>query len=175
MSRTVAGLRRRGYTAALRTFRRLPAPVRRGLVRAGTPGFTVGAVCALADGDHLLFLRQPHRDGWSLPGGLLDRGESAQQAVVREVREETGLDVEVGLPLTTQVNSSVRRVDVIYRITVGSRPAVRPGGEAREARWLRPEDVLAAADAPTREILALLQAAATPSAYDGRVLGPATS
>jgi ADP-ribose pyrophosphatase YjhB (NUDIX family) len=32
--------------------------------------------------------------GWELPGGTLEEGESAAQAVVREVREETGLDVE---------------------------------------------------------------------------------
>lgn len=164
-------VRRSGYSAALRTFRQLPPPLRRQLVRAGTPGFTVGAVCAVAHGDRLLFLRQPHREGWSLPGGLLDRGESAQEAVIRELREETGLDVEVGLPLTTQVNPRVRRVDVIYRISVDSPPPVTPGGEAREARWLRPEEVLDGADGPTREILGLLSITSSPDAYAGRVVG----
>ena len=171
MPRPVAALRRRGYSAALRAFRRLPSPLRRSLVRAGTPGFTVGAVCAVAHGDRLLFLRQPHREGWSLPGGLLDRGESAGEAVVRELREETGLDVEVGLPLTTQVNARVRRVDVIYRISVDSPPEVTPGGEARDARWLRPDEVVNGADGPTREILELLERSSSPDAYAGRVVG----
>jgi 8-oxo-dGTP diphosphatase len=171
MRRLLARARRRGYSAALSTFRRMPPPLRRLLVRAATPGFTVGAVCAVAHEDRLLFLRQPHRDGWSLPGGLLDRGESARDAVVRELREETGLDVEVGLPLTTQVNPRVRRVDVIYRITVDSPPEVTPGGEARDARWLRPDEVMDGADGPTREILTLLQRSSFPDAFAGRVVG----
>jgi ADP-ribose pyrophosphatase YjhB (NUDIX family) len=175
MSSSLATLRRRGYTAALLAFRRLPSPVRRGLVRAGTPGFTVGAVCALEHDGRLLFLRQPHRAGWSLPGGLLDRGETPAEAVVREVWEETGLEVEVGLPLTTQVNPRVRRVDVIFRIVVEQPPRVRPGGEAKDARWMPPAEVLDGADGPTREILSLLEVTASPRAYTGRVVRAATA
>lgn len=174
MSGLLRLLRRRAYTAALLAFRRMPGPLRRGLVRAGTPGFTVGAVCALEHGDRLLFLRQPHRVGWSLPGGLLDRGEPAEAAAVREVWEETGLRVEVGLPLTTQVNATLRRVDVIYRIAVDTAPPVRPGGEAQDARWLHPDEVRGGADGPTREILALIEAARRPEARTGRVLDAAT-
>jgi ADP-ribose pyrophosphatase YjhB (NUDIX family) len=172
LARTVATVRRRGYTAALLAFRRSPAPVRRALVRAATPGFTVGAVVAVQHGDTVLFLRQPHREGWSLPGGLLDRGESAAAAVVREVREETGLRIEVGLPLTCQVNSPLRRVDVIYRIEVDHRPEVRVGGEAKASAWYR-LDQIPSADGPTHEIVALLQAVPRPGATSGRLLSDA--
>ncbi|MER7559182.1 NUDIX domain-containing protein [Nocardioides sp. NPDC126508] len=46
-----------------------------------------------------------HRNdpGWTLPGGGVDYGEQIPAAVVREVKEETGYDVEVGAPLTTNV------------------------------------------------------------------------
>jgi ADP-ribose pyrophosphatase YjhB (NUDIX family) len=169
MSPLLRTLRRRGYTASLLAFRKLPAPVRRGLVRAVTPGFTVGAVCAIENEGAVLFLRQPHRDGWSLPGGLLDRGERPGDGVQREVREETGLEVRVGLPVTVQVNAAVRRVDVIYRIEVGSRPEVRVGGEAKGHRWLPPSEI-DEADAPTLEILDVLARSIDPSAYSGRVL-----
>ncbi|HZI97030.1 MAG TPA: NUDIX domain-containing protein [Actinomycetales bacterium] len=162
-------LRRRGYTAALLGFRKMPAPVRRGLVRSVTPGFTVGAVCAIDHDGQWLFLRQPHRVGWSLPGGLLDRGERPDDAVRREIREETALEVEVGLPVSVQVNAAVRRVDVIYRIAVDDRPDVRVGGEAKDFRWLAPTD-LDDADASTREILDVLARAADPAGYSGRVL-----
>lgn len=173
-------LRRRGYVVALQVFRRLPPPVRRGLVRAGTPGFTVGAVLAVQHEGTVLVLRQPHRAGWSLPGGLLDRGEAPHRGVERELREETGLHVRVGLPLTTQVNPRLRRVDVVYRLVVEQRPPVRPGGEALEARWLTNDEVVggvdggSGADGPTREILALLARADQPGASDGEVLDGAT-
>ena len=55
----------------------------------------VGAVVHDAAGRLLLIQRghDPHRGRWSLPGGRIEPGESPEQAVVREVREETGLDV----------------------------------------------------------------------------------
>lgn len=164
-------LPQRAYSVLLTVFKWLPPVVRRTLVRAGTPGFTVGAVCAIVHEGSLLVLRQPHRPGWSLPGGLLNRGESAAQGVEREVLEETGLRVEVGLPLSVQVNGQVRRVDVVYRIHVDSRPHVTAGGEATEARWLPPGQVLDGADGPTREIMDLLARADDPGATEGRVLG----
>lgn len=161
---------RLGYAAALTVFRWLPGTLRRTIVRVVTPGFTVGAVCAIDHHGALLFLRQPHRVGWSLPGGLLEQGERPADAVIREVREETGLAVDVGVPLTLQVNARVRRVDVVYRITVDERPAVRPAGEANSAAWLRPDELDGDIDGPTREILGVLDRALRPGATDGRVV-----
>jgi 8-oxo-dGTP diphosphatase len=161
--------RRPVYLFALRVFRRLPAPVRRLVVRAGTPSFTVGAVCLLQRDGRLLMLRQPHRPGWSLPGGLLDRGESAAHAVQRELQEELGLLVQVGRPVTVVVDAPLRRVDVVYRLLVDGTLGERVGGEATSASWLRPEEILDM-DGPTRQILEAAEAVAAPSGYDGRVL-----
>ncbi|MGL5859438.1 MAG: NUDIX hydrolase [Angustibacter sp.] len=159
------------YLLALRIFRRLPAPLRRALVRVGTPDFTVGAICLLQRDDQLLMLRQPHRVGWSLPGGLLDRGESAAEAVVREVREELGVRIEVGRPITVVVDSPLRRVDVIYRVLVEGDLGERIGGEATTARWLRPTEVVEM-DGPTEQILEAATAVHDPAGYEGRVLPP---
>ncbi len=41
----------------------------------------------------VLVLRKNPPHGWALPGGFIDYGESAEQAAVREAKEETGLDV----------------------------------------------------------------------------------
>lgn len=166
----VATIRRKAYTAALVAFRRLPVRARRGIVRAGTPSFTVGAVCAIDHDGHLLLLRQPHRHGWSLPGGLLDRGENPEQAVVREVREETGLEIEVGDPVATAVHPGPRRVDVVFRVRVDHRPDVRVGGEAKAFTWLRPAE-LADVDDATSGILAALTRGT--GGRDGRLLSTA--
>ena len=51
------------------------------------------------DGKVLLIRRgkQPYKDHWSLPGGGVEPGETIRDTVQREVREETGLEVDVGL------------------------------------------------------------------------------
>ena len=51
----------------------------------------------IENGRTLLIRRgsEPLRGQWSIPGGLLELGESLQQGVARELREETGLDVRV--------------------------------------------------------------------------------
>jgi 8-oxo-dGTP diphosphatase len=67
---------------------------RRDVVRAA------GAV-VLRKGQVLL-VHRPAYDDWSFPKGKLDRGEEAPVAAVREVLEETGLRVQLGVPLTSQ-------------------------------------------------------------------------
>ena len=48
----------------------------------------------LQSGGHVVFVRHPER-GWEIPGGHLNVGESPKDALIREVKEETGLDVEI--------------------------------------------------------------------------------
>jgi len=63
-----------------------------------TPIVAVGAFVFDHDGRVLLVRRakEPGKDLWTVPGGRLERNETLAQAVAREVREETGLIVEVG-------------------------------------------------------------------------------
>ena len=48
------------------------------------------------DGLELAVIHRPRYDDWSLPKGKLDRGESWEDAALREVEEETGLRCELG-------------------------------------------------------------------------------
>lgn len=62
------------------------------------PVVGVGAVVFTPD-RHIVLVRRgqaPLSGTWSLPGGVLELGEALTEAVVREVREETGLEVEPG-------------------------------------------------------------------------------
>lgn len=60
-----------------------------------------GAVVTRKGGDVLL-VHRPRYDDWSFPKGKLDRDEHATTAAVREVAEETGLDIRLGPALSTQ-------------------------------------------------------------------------
>jgi len=124
----------------LRVYRRLPTLGRRWVVRLVAPSFTVGAMCLIerSDGDVLL-VRHLYRRKWGLPGGLLARGETPQEAVLREVWEEVMLQVElVGEPALV-VDPEPQRVDIVFR----ARPAadadleaLGPGSvEIVETRW----------------------------------------
>jgi 8-oxo-dGTP diphosphatase len=76
----------------------------------------VGAVVHDADRRLLLIQRghEPHRGLWSLPGGRVESGETKEQAVVREVREETGLVVTAGAVVgRVQIGGSTAVYDVV--------------------------------------------------------------
>lgn len=58
---------------------------------------TVGAFALVTDGQRLLLVKQNYGQRlWALPGGLSEPGEQLAETARREVREETGLDVEIG-------------------------------------------------------------------------------
>jgi len=63
---------------------------------APAPNSLVPAVTGVVtDGDRILLIERLDNERWALPGGAIELGESVPQALVREVREETSLDIEV--------------------------------------------------------------------------------
>jgi mutator protein MutT len=76
----------------------------------------VGVGAIILNGDKILLEKRKNAPGkgkWSVPGGLVELGESMEQAVIREVKEETGLEVY-----------EPRLVDVVNYISLGERGAV---------------------------------------------------
>ncbi|MAP38718.1 MAG: DNA mismatch repair protein MutT [Dehalococcoidia bacterium] len=103
----------------------------------------LAAVVLVSDSDNLLFVRraiEPMLGRWSFPSGYVDRGEAVEHAAVREVREETNLDVETTglLGVYSSNGSPVALVAYAARVTGG---VLRAGDEAQDARFF-PVDAL---------------------------------
>ncbi len=108
------------------------------------PVVGVGAI-AVREGSLLMVRRgkDPGRGLWSLPGGHVEGGEYLAQALVREVREETGLEVEVaGLAGIFEVIGDGHYVILDFMVDVVSEEAPAARGDAMDARWVRFDDVL---------------------------------
>jgi len=111
----------------------------------------VGVGAILLDGDRILMAqrgKQPLKGWWSLPGGALETGESLADAVRREVREETGLEIE---PLgVLEIFERIMRdaegipeyhyvlIDYVCRITGGQLAA---GDDVCQVEWVRRRDL----------------------------------
>ncbi|MHB1020981.1 MAG: NUDIX hydrolase [Acidobacteriaceae bacterium] len=106
----------------------------------------VGIGAVVLDGSRVLLVRrgkEPLKGEWALPGGALELGETLVEGVIREVREETGLDikpealVEVFDRIYRNENGEVQYhyvlVDWLCRFTGGE---LRCGDDADDARWV---------------------------------------
>jgi 8-oxo-dGTP diphosphatase len=108
-------VRDRFHRLLLEVYRRLPRRLRRLLVRAGTPKYTVGAICiVVADDGRILLVRHSYWSRWGTPGGLAKRGEAPAAAAVRETLEEVHLDIELDGEPVVVVEPGPRRVDVVF-------------------------------------------------------------
>jgi 8-oxo-dGTP pyrophosphatase MutT (NUDIX family) len=131
----------------------LPGRVRRQLVRIVMPSYIVGAVVLVYDADardsatgsasgRILLQRQPPGHGWSLPGGLLDRGERPAVGAARELFEEAGVRVDAA-DLTAAnpnviVHTGGRWIDCVFEAYVPADTQFTvDGGEVFEAAWHR--------------------------------------
>jgi ADP-ribose pyrophosphatase YjhB (NUDIX family) len=146
----------------MQLFRLLPSPLRRLAVHAGTPSYTVGAVALIRREDgRVLLVEQRHSDGWALPGGLVRRHEPPAVALVREVAEEVGIDLDVeALPVpVAAVDPRARRVDIVYVIDAppGAHATSEDEAEVRRVGWYSLDD-LPAISTPTVDILDAIRA-----------------
>ena len=108
-----------------------------------TPLMSVGAV--VVEGGRVLLVRrgsEPLKGEWSLPGGLVELGESLEAALIREVREETGLIVEPLelIELLDRIHREGERVryhyviaDYLCQVTGGE---LRAASDADAVRWV---------------------------------------
>jgi mutator protein MutT len=113
------------------------------------PIIGVGAVI-ICNGKILLEKRknEPGKGKWSVPGGLVELGESVEQTVIREVKEETGLEVEK--PEHIDVVDNIIRdesgrvkyhfviIDYFMKLKGGT---LKAASDAEELKWVPLSDV----------------------------------
>jgi 8-oxo-dGTP diphosphatase len=94
------------------------------------------------EGTSVLLIKRanpPQQGRWSLPGGRVEWGETARAAVVREVEEETGIDVQV-----TKLVEVIERISSTHHFVIMDYEAVpldphsvpHASTDAADARWV---------------------------------------
>ncbi|HZQ22851.1 MAG TPA: NUDIX hydrolase [Terriglobales bacterium] len=111
----------------------------------------VGVGAIVIENDRVLLIKRGHAPllgEWSIPGGVLEVGETLRQGVMREAREETGLRVEPAELLG--VYDRVLRDDsnaVLYHYVLIDflcrriNGTLQASGDAAEVRWFSPEEL----------------------------------
>jgi 8-oxo-dGTP diphosphatase len=110
---------------------------------------SAGALFFNAEGQ-LLLVKPTYKEGWEIPGGIVEADESPKQACVREIAEELGLRVEIGPLLVMDYKSrSGGRSDSLQFVFLGGSltpdqvRAIRlPAGELTGYEFLAPEAAL---------------------------------
>src|SRR2546422_11513153 len=127
------------------------ARIRSGPPRKGRPTQATASsgAAVVGPGDRILLLRRADEDIWCLPKGTVEPGETLEETAVREVREETGLQVRILAPLTEiryrfyspRDGANVdKRVVYFLAERVGGRLKLEPGFD--DARWFTKSDAL---------------------------------
>lgn len=101
------------------------------------------------DSKILLVLRNPDKsegNKWGAPAGKIQEGESPRQAIIREVLEETGIDISNRpMPLHKTYYIKYPDYDFIYHVfhsTVPLKTKITKSNERQALRWVSPEEAL---------------------------------
>lgn len=100
------------------------------------------SVAALVTNDDgkILLVNSPWR-GWEYPGGLIEPGETFQQALHREIKEEAGVEVEITgfVGICKNVERDIVNIDFTARYLSGD---LTPSEESTEVIWATPEEAM---------------------------------
>ncbi len=105
----------------------------------------------------LALVHRPRHGDWALAKGKLDPGERWQDAALREVREETGFDAELGefAGVVCYVTRALPKIVLFWNMRARGPSSFTPSEEVDQVVWLSPEEAIARLDhAGERELVA---------------------
>ena len=119
-----------------------------------SPIMVTAAMCIIYDKEkEILFEKRTDNGMWCVPGGALELGESLEEALKREVKEETSLDifnpklfdVRAGVHMIYPNKDEVYYTDVVYEINE-YKGELKPDSESKELCWIKidelPNDIM---------------------------------
>lgn len=143
-------------------WKRTPWIVKRAGIWLTQPRFAVTAGAVISDErGRVLLLRHAMRrgSGWGIPGGFMLAGEQPEDAIRREMREETGLELESVELVFVRTLKNVRQVEVLFRASLraGALEGLEPNFEIDGAEWFALDALPQALSQDQRRVIALVQ------------------
>lgn len=108
----------------------------------------VAAIIKNSEGEILLSKRDNHvltyPNTWNLPGGVIEYGETFEQAIKREIKEELGVDSEFlkyGKPSMNLPSKEYKNHSISISVYCKIRGKPKPKDETSEVRWFKPSEI----------------------------------
>lgn len=120
---------------------KMPRRLRLGIIRVTQKKFTASAAAIIVnENNQVLLLEHAIRAGadWGVPGGFLEYGEQAEEAVRRELLEEIALELENVRLLRVRITA--RHIEFLFRAETSGVPEIK-SDEIRSLRWFGADEL----------------------------------